>query len=177
MKQVHGVDDEGYVGRILSGRIGELLLGDDGVLRQNVGPALGPDVGEVAIDAANARLPDLGNLLEQSVRDLCRSIVGIDQHRETGRTGFGRHGFPQSLNRRTSSCETAPWMAADGYTDVGARAARPNFPWREWPTANPAQAGFASGITPPSATVNSAATSRTACPSIGNRSSVRRLVM
>jgi Zn-dependent protease len=40
----------------------------------------------------------------------------------------------------------------------------------------PAQNDFASGITPPSAAVNSAATSRTASPSVGKRSSVRRLV-
>jgi hypothetical protein len=99
MKQVHRVDDQGDVGRILSRRIGELLLGDDGVLRQNISPALGPCIGEVAIDAANAGLPDLGNLLEQSVRDLCGRIVRIDQNSETGRAGFGRHDFPQSLNR------------------------------------------------------------------------------
>src|SRR5207237_1760250 len=78
VKQVHRVDDQGYVGRILSRRIGELLLRYDGVLRQNIGPALGPCIGEVAIDAADARLADLGNLLEQSIRDLCRSIVGVD---------------------------------------------------------------------------------------------------
>jgi Zn-dependent protease len=40
----------------------------------------------------------------------------------------------------------------------------------------PAQPDFASGITPPSAAVNSAATSRTVSPSVGKRSSVRRLV-
>ena len=40
-----------------------------------------------------------------------------------------------------------------------------------------AQSTFTAGITPPSATVNSAATSRTVCPSCGRRSSVRRLVM
>jgi hypothetical protein len=84
VKQVHGVNDQGDVGGILSGRIGELLLGYDGVLRQNIGPGLGSGIGEVAIDAANARLPDLGNLLEQSVRNLCGRIVGIDQNSETG---------------------------------------------------------------------------------------------
>src|SRR6185503_12661375 len=97
-----------YVGGILSSRIGELLLGYDGVLRQNIGPALGPGIGEVAIDAADARLPDLCNLLEQSVRDLCGRIVGIDQNGETGRASFRRHDFPQSLNRTTSSLEAAP---------------------------------------------------------------------
>ena len=84
MKQVHGVDDQGDVGRILSGRIGELLLGYDGMLRQDVGPALGPCIGEVAIDAANAGLADLGNLLEQSICNLRGRIVGVDQNGETG---------------------------------------------------------------------------------------------
>jgi Zn-dependent protease len=41
----------------------------------------------------------------------------------------------------------------------------------------PVQTDFVSGITPPSATVSSAATSRTVWPSAGKRSSVRRLVM
>lgn len=40
-----------------------------------------------------------------------------------------------------------------------------------------AQSDFPAGITPPSATVSSAATSRTVWPSNGRRSSVRRLVM
>src|ERR1700754_4809719 len=108
MKEVHRVDDQGYVGRILSSRIGELLLGYDGVLRQNIGPALGSGIGEVAVDAANAGLSDLCNLFEQTIGDPCRSIVGVDQNSETGRAGFRRHDFPQSLNRRTSSLEVAP---------------------------------------------------------------------
>ena len=41
----------------------------------------------------------------------------------------------------------------------------------------PGSAGFAPGITPPSATVSSAATSRTIFPSSGTRSSVTREVM
>ncbi|MEH2507669.1 hypothetical protein V1290_006480 [Bradyrhizobium sp. AZCC 1578] len=45
------------------------------------------------------------------------------------------------------------------------------------PLAARAQPAFAPGITPPRATVSSAATSLTVCPNIGRRSSVRRLVM
>ncbi|MGY4331544.1 hypothetical protein ACVWWG_005961 [Bradyrhizobium sp. LB7.2] len=86
MKQVHRVDDQRYVGCILSRRIGELLLRDDGVFRQDVGPAPGPGIGEIAVDTADAGLADLGDLLEQSIRDLGRSIVGINQDGETGRT-------------------------------------------------------------------------------------------
>ena len=45
------------------------------------------------------------------------------------------------------------------------------------PPPCPAQAGFIAGITPPSASVSSAATSRTVSPSAPSRSSVMRLVM
>ncbi|MGY4459268.1 hypothetical protein ACVWYI_003228 [Bradyrhizobium sp. LB13.1] len=43
-------------------------------------------LGEIAVDTADAGLADLGDLLEQSIRDLGRSIVGINQDGETGRT-------------------------------------------------------------------------------------------
>ena len=95
MKEVHRVDDQGDVGGILSSRIGELLLGYDGVLRQNIGPAPGPGIGEVAVDAANAGLTDLGNLLEQAIRDLCGGIVSVNQNSETGRAGSDGMTFPK----------------------------------------------------------------------------------
>src|SRR4051812_794564 len=65
MEQVHGVDNQRDIGRIFPGGVGKLLLRYDGVLRQRVGPALGPRTGEVAIDAANACLADLRNLREK----------------------------------------------------------------------------------------------------------------
>jgi hypothetical protein len=65
------------------------------MLRQNVGPALGSRIGEVAVDATNAGLADLGDLLEQSIRNLCGSVVGVNQNCETGRAEFGSHDFPQ----------------------------------------------------------------------------------
>src|SRR5204863_2410850 len=90
--------------------------------------ALGSGIGKIAVDAANAGLADLGNLFEQTIRNLGRGIVSVDQNSETGRAEFRRHDLSQSLNRRTSSLEAAPWTAMDGYTDVGALAARLNFP-------------------------------------------------
>jgi hypothetical protein len=84
MQQVHGIDDQRDVGRILSGRIGKLLLRDDGVSGQLIRPALRAGIGEIAVNATDACLAYLGDLLEQSIRDLCRSIVGVDQNREAG---------------------------------------------------------------------------------------------
>ena len=46
VQQVHGVDDQGDVGRILAGRIGKLLLGYDGVLGQRVRRCPGAGIGE-----------------------------------------------------------------------------------------------------------------------------------
>ena len=40
VQEIHGIDHQGDVGRVLACRIGELLLGDDGVLRQDIGPRL-----------------------------------------------------------------------------------------------------------------------------------------
>ena len=40
MEKVHRVDDQRDVGGVLARRIGKLLLGNDGVLRQDIGPAL-----------------------------------------------------------------------------------------------------------------------------------------
>ena len=78
------------------------------MLRQHVGPAFGASIGEIAVDAANACLPDLGNLLEQSVCDLCGSIVGIDQNGETGRAEFRRHDFPQIVESEGTVHQAAP---------------------------------------------------------------------
>ena len=114
--------------------IGELLLGNDGVFRQNVGPPTGPRIGEIAIDAANAGLADLGNLLEQSIRDLCGCIVGVDQDRETGERSSAGMAFPKK-----------DATTADGYTDVGALAARPDFFQGIATERNPAQSGFTAG--------------------------------
>ena len=59
----------------------------------------------------------------------------------------------------------------------GLPADPPETPGRVFAKTSAAQAGFASGITPPSATVSSAATSRTIFPSSGTRASVTREVM
>lgn len=88
VQQIHRVDDQRDVGGVLAGRVGELLLGNDGMAGQKIRPALGTGGGKVAIDAANAGFAELGDLLEQAIRDLRRRVVGIDQDGKSGRTVF-----------------------------------------------------------------------------------------
>ena len=82
VQQVHRVDDQRDVGRVLAGGVGELLLRQDGVPGQHLLPAGLLALGEVAVDAAQARLADLGHLLEEAVGDLGRGVVGVDQDGE-----------------------------------------------------------------------------------------------
>src|SRR5690606_36484318 len=75
-----------------------LLLRDDRMLGQYLGPAPGPAAGKVAVDPAHARFPDLGDLGEQAVSDARGGVVGVDQHREPRRAVFvGHGGFAPSL--------------------------------------------------------------------------------
>ncbi len=64
VQEVHRIDDECYIGGVLAGGIGELLLGDNRVSCKNVDPGFGTGIGEVAIDAPDAGLADLGDLLK-----------------------------------------------------------------------------------------------------------------
>ena len=79
VQEIHRVDYEGDVGRLLTSRVGELLLGDNRVLREHIDPGLRAGACEVAINAPNACLADLGDLLEQAVNDLCRGVVSVYQ--------------------------------------------------------------------------------------------------
>src|SRR5690606_27384922 len=82
MEEVHRVDDEGDVRRVLARRVGELLLGEDGVTLQHLLPSRLLALGEIAIDPPQARLTDLRHLLEERVGDLRAGVVRIDEDRE-----------------------------------------------------------------------------------------------
>ena len=98
MHQVHGVDDERDVGGVLAGGVGELLLGEDGVPLQHPLPARLLALGEVAVDAAEAGLADLGHLVEEPVGDLGRGVVGVDEDGELA--GAELVGHQRSRTRR-----------------------------------------------------------------------------
>jgi hypothetical protein len=80
VEQIHRVDDQCDIRCVLAGRICELLLGNDRVLCKNVCPGLRSCPREVAIDATDARFADGGDLRKQTIGDLCRGVIGIDQH-------------------------------------------------------------------------------------------------
>jgi hypothetical protein len=92
MQQVHCVDDQRNVGRVLAFGIGELLVRIDGVLLQDIRSRLELWSGKIPVDAANTGLAELRHFLEQSGRDLRRGVVRIDQHGEAGQALlFGIH--------------------------------------------------------------------------------------
>ena len=89
-------------------------------------------------------------------RILCRGQRrAVDIRRAGARSGHSHCGRPARRRRPSADQSGDP----PGRADAGR------------------QTGFATGITPPSAAVSSAATSRTALPSAGTRSSVTLLVM
>lgn len=83
MQKVHCVDHQRDVGSVFARRVSELLLWNNRVLRQHIGPGLRPRVRKVAIDAADTCLTNLGYLLEQTIGDSSRGVVGIDKDGET----------------------------------------------------------------------------------------------
>src|SRR5690625_2221549 len=80
MHQIHRVDDQRDVGGVLTGRIGELLLRQDGERLQLPDPAARAIARHVAIKSSYIRVPMLGDLLEKAVRMGGAGIVAIDQH-------------------------------------------------------------------------------------------------
>jgi hypothetical protein len=77
--------------------VGELLVGVDRMPLQDVGPGFQPGAGKIPVDPADARLAELGDLLEQAWRDARRGVVGIDQDGEPGQAvvcGYGRNLRP-----------------------------------------------------------------------------------
>jgi sucrose-phosphate synthase-like glycosyltransferase len=91
VQKVHCVDHQRDVGGVLARCIGKLLLWDDGVFRQNIGPALRAGAGEITVDAPNAGFPNLRDFLEQPVGNLGRRVIGIDQNCKAWGSCFSRH--------------------------------------------------------------------------------------
>ena len=52
MQEIHGVDDQRDVARVLALGVGEILLGLNGEPRQHLRPAGNLRTGEIAVDAA-----------------------------------------------------------------------------------------------------------------------------
>ena len=93
VEQIHRVDDQRRIGRVLAGRVAELLDRLDRVRQQRFLPALELRAGPVAVDALDRRGAVLGDLGEQAVDDGGLRVVGVDENGERGGTcGHGvRH--------------------------------------------------------------------------------------
>lgn len=91
VQDVHRVDDERGVGRVLARLLAglvaldvtELLDGRDGVVEQLGAPLGRLRVGEVAVDAAVRRHAVAGNLVEDDGKVLGGDVVRVDEERET----------------------------------------------------------------------------------------------
>jgi hypothetical protein len=69
MEKIHGVDYRGNVRRILSSRVGELLVGVDRVFWEDLRPQLEALAREIAIDPRHTRLTILGYFLKKPGSD------------------------------------------------------------------------------------------------------------
>lgn len=82
VQNVHRVDDQRRIGRVLACRIGVLLNGRDGVLQQHLFPGGEFRVGEIPVNAFYRRCAVVGDLIQNILYLAVRDVVGIDQHRE-----------------------------------------------------------------------------------------------
>ena len=64
VQEIHGVDDQRDVGRVLAFRVGELLVREHGEVLEFLVPATQLLVGEVAVDPSDAGFAERGHLLE-----------------------------------------------------------------------------------------------------------------
>ena len=82
VQQVHRVDHQRDVRPVRTDGQREVLLGNDRVIGQDLRPTLEPLLGEVAVYAAHARLPEGRDLLEEPLGDAGRDVLGVDEDGE-----------------------------------------------------------------------------------------------
>src|SRR6516164_6006564 len=80
-----------HVGRVLSRRVGKLLVGVDRVFLEDVRPRLQALAREITIDPPDTSLTELGDLLKKSGGDAWRCVVSVDEDRKSARAAFFRH--------------------------------------------------------------------------------------
>src|SRR5690606_16010471 len=149
MQQVHRVDDQGDVARVLALGVLEVLLPLDRPARQDVDPALQRWVGRIAVDAPGRGLAQGGDLAKKRLGDPGRGVLAVDQHGQArgagGRDqGVGRHGGSGEgrgrgrlalpalrVNRKAKRPAGRPagrlvqvWIEAAYWAGLGASAAR-----------------------------------------------------
>ena len=80
MKQVHGIDHQRDIRRILADRIGELLMRDNRERRENTSPAFQVRIGKVSIYPPHAGLSKGRYLLEDGLGVLGGHIIRINKN-------------------------------------------------------------------------------------------------
>ena len=89
VEQIHGVDDHGAVGRILTRGVGELLDRFDRVPVQDLVPRCAVGRGEIAIDSPDRRFTETGDFLEQTLDNPGLGVVRVDEDGEAPGWLFG----------------------------------------------------------------------------------------
>ncbi len=84
VEQIHGVNNQPYIGGIFPLGVGELLDGYQRMLEQNAAPAAQCLAAPVAVNALDAGYAVLGNFFKQTLCRSGRCVVGINEYRQLG---------------------------------------------------------------------------------------------
>ena len=82
VQDVHRVDYQRRIRRVLACRVGVLLDRGDRILEQHAFPCRELRVGEIAVDTLDRRRAVVGDFVEYVLDFPVRDVVGVDQHRE-----------------------------------------------------------------------------------------------
>jgi hypothetical protein len=82
MEEIHRVDDQSAVTRVLADGVAVLLNWVKSVVRDDIAPGGEVLSGEVAIDTAHGDPGIAGEILDDCCECVARDIIGVDQQRE-----------------------------------------------------------------------------------------------
>lgn len=82
MQQIHCIDNQCNVGRVLAERICNLQVRNNRITIQNVLPTFQKIIRKVAINPLEAGLADFRQFNKQALGDLRRGVIRIDQDRQ-----------------------------------------------------------------------------------------------
>ncbi|MBB5699182.1 hypothetical protein FHR19_002537 [Sphingomonas yantingensis] len=108
IKQLHRIDDQSDVGRVLALRIAELLDRPNGMLVQFASPALQTRASPVAVRPPNIGDPIFRKLGEHGGDFAMRHVIRVDQQRNASVLRPGHEGgtiMPDSLSRSVTEVE------------------------------------------------------------------------
>lgn len=92
MQEVHRVNDQGDIGGVLAGCVGNIHLRDNRLFRHDFQPGAHLRGGEITINSPDAGLANAGDFLEQLIREFRAGIICVNQNGKAGRAGLLGHG-------------------------------------------------------------------------------------